>query len=33
MIGVIFCFASSATVIVAAEMVPLYSNGDQEVPE
>ena len=24
MIGVIFCFASSATVIVAAEMVPLH---------
>jgi hypothetical protein len=33
MIGVIFCFASSATVIVAAEMVPLHSNGVQELSE
>ncbi len=33
MIGVIFCFASSATVIVAAERVPLHSNGFQELSE
>lgn len=29
-IGVLFCFASSATVIVAAERVPLHKNSRSE---
>jgi hypothetical protein len=33
MIGVLFCFVSSATVIVAAERVPLHLNGVRELPE
>lgn len=30
LIGVLFCFASSATVIVAAEKVPLHKNAEAD---
>jgi hypothetical protein len=33
LIGVLLCFASSATVIVAAESVPLRSSTIQELPD